>query len=68
MIRSFKDGVTEALFEGRRPKGFPPEALNAARRKLAMIHAAARLATCASRPETGWRRFPAIGPGNIRSE
>lgn len=43
MIRSFRDDATEALFNGRLPKGFPTEALKVARRKLAMIHAAARL-------------------------
>lgn len=43
MIRSFRDDATEALFNGQLPKGFPPDALKAARRKLEMIHAAARL-------------------------
>ncbi|QGM45879.1 type II toxin-antitoxin system RelE/ParE family toxin [Methylocystis heyeri] len=43
MIRSFRDDATEALFNGRLPKGFPADVLKVARRKLAMVHAAARL-------------------------
>ncbi len=43
MIRSFKDEATEALFNGKRPKGFPADVFKVARRKLEMVHAAARL-------------------------
>ena len=40
MIRSFKDGRTEAVFEGPCPKGFPAQILRVARRKLEMLNAA----------------------------
>lgn len=40
MIRSFRDGITEAVFRGECPKGFPANLLKVARRKLAMLEAA----------------------------
>lgn len=40
MILSFKDEDTEAVFNDRRPRRFPPDILKAARRKLAMLHTA----------------------------
>jgi len=43
MIKSFKDALTEAAFEGEARKGFPAELLKVARRKLQMIDAAKRL-------------------------
>lgn len=43
MIRSFRDRATEALFRGRLPKGYPADVFKAARRKLEMLNAAARL-------------------------
>ncbi len=43
MILSFKDSNARAVFEGRNPKGFPSAVLKVARRKLRMLHAAARL-------------------------
>lgn len=43
MIRSFKDALTEAAFNGDVEKGFPADLIKVARRKLAMINAAARL-------------------------
>jgi proteic killer suppression protein len=43
MIRSFRDQATEALFHGRLPKGYPADVFKVARRKLEMLHAAARL-------------------------
>ncbi len=45
MIRSFRDKKTEAVFNGELPKGFPPDLLKAARRKLAMLNAAPSLET-----------------------
>jgi len=41
MIRSFKDKATEAVFEGRAPKGLSTDVARAARRRLAQLHAAA---------------------------
>ncbi|MCG6207318.1 type II toxin-antitoxin system RelE/ParE family toxin [Rhodopseudomonas sp. HC1] len=40
MIRSFKAGWTEAVFNGECPKGFPAELKRTAFRKLRMIDAA----------------------------
>jgi len=40
VIHSFADKLTAAVFDGRRPKGFPSGLLPAARRKLAMLDAA----------------------------
>jgi toxin HigB-1 len=50
MIRSFKDRTTEALFNGRSPKGFPSNVVKAARRKLAMINASTSLNDLKSPP------------------
>lgn len=43
MIVSFKDSVTEAVFNGQCPKGFPANIFSVARRKLAMVDAAPTL-------------------------
>ncbi|MFT4277272.1 MAG: type II toxin-antitoxin system RelE/ParE family toxin [Rhodopseudomonas sp.] len=43
MILSFKNGLTEAAFEGQARKGFPADLLKVARRKLQMIAAARTL-------------------------
>ena len=43
MIRSFKEKMTEAVFNGQQPKGLPADIFKTAQRKLAMINAAASL-------------------------
>ena len=43
MIRSFRDRVTEAVFRGLCPKGFPADIFPIARRKLGMLDAAPSL-------------------------
>jgi toxin HigB-1 len=43
LIRSFKDKVTEAVFNGQCPKGFPVQIFQVARRKLEAVDAAERL-------------------------
>ena len=43
MIRSFRDKVTEAVYRGQCPKGFPVKLIRVARRKLAMVDAAEKL-------------------------
>ena len=43
MIRSFKDRVTEAVFNGQCPKGFQADIFPIARRKLGMLDAARTL-------------------------
>ena len=43
MIRSFKDRVTEAVFRGQCPKGFPADIFPVTRRKLGVLNAAPSL-------------------------
>jgi toxin HigB-1 len=43
MIRSFKDRLSEAVFNDEIPKGFPADIVKAARRKLGYLNAAAFL-------------------------
>ncbi len=43
MIRNFKDRVTEAVFDGESPKGFPSDLVKVARRKLGYLDAAVDL-------------------------
>ena len=50
MIRSFKDKITEAVFQGKRPKGFPANVFIVTRRKLLSIHFAASLTDLRSPP------------------
>ena len=50
MIRSFQDRVTEAVFRGRCPKGFPADIFTIARRKLGMLDAAPSLKALAVPP------------------
>jgi proteic killer suppression protein len=50
MIRSFRDRITEAVFHGRCPKGFPADIFRVARRKLAMLDAAVSLGSLAVPP------------------
>lgn len=50
MILSFRDRVTEAVYRGRAPKGFPADLERAARRKLRLVDAARVLADLRSPP------------------
>ena len=50
MIRSFKDKLTELVASGRCPKGFPPDLLRPALRKLTMLEYARELADLRSPP------------------
>ena len=43
VIKSFKGKAEEAVFNGTCPKGFPPDLLKTARRKLRMLDAATQL-------------------------
>jgi len=43
LIRSFKNKVTEAVFNGQCPKGFPVQIFRVARRKLEALDAAEQL-------------------------
>lgn len=49
-IRSFRDKVTEAVYGGECPKGFPADLVRAGRRKLWMIEAARELSDLSSPP------------------
>jgi proteic killer suppression protein len=40
MIKSFRDSLTEAAFNGEVRKGFPADLITVARRKLRYLHAA----------------------------
>ena len=59
MIRSFRDKTTEAVFNGESPKGFPPDLVNVARRKLRYLNAAGNLGDLRSPP--GNRLEPLAG-------
>ncbi len=50
MIRSFKNEVTAAAFDGRASKGFPSDILKVVRRKLEMVNAASILSDLRSPP------------------
>ena len=44
MIKTFQDRRTAAVFQGFRPKGFPPDLLRRAQKRLAQLHQAKDLA------------------------
>ena len=50
MIRSFRDKVAEAVFDGKCPKGFPADLFKVVRRKLEALHAATCLDDLRSPP------------------
>ncbi|MEI9803235.1 MAG: type II toxin-antitoxin system RelE/ParE family toxin [Pseudolabrys sp.] len=43
MIKSFRDRITEAVYNGESPKGFPADLVKVSRRKLGYLHAATDL-------------------------
>jgi proteic killer suppression protein len=50
VIQSWKGEVAETIFKGGRARGFPPDVLSAARRRLARLDAAAALQDLRSPP------------------
>jgi toxin HigB-1 len=50
VIKSFKDRLTEAVYHGESPKGFPASLVKAARRKLGYLDAAVDLNDLRSPP------------------
>lgn len=50
MIKSFKDRLTEAVYQGESPKGFPASLVKTARRKLGYLDAAVDLNDLRSPP------------------
>ncbi len=50
MIKSFKDRLTEAVYQGKSPKGFPASLVKTARRKLGYLDAAVDLNDLRSPP------------------
>lgn len=59
MIRAFRNSLTEAVFHGESPKGFPADLVKVARRKLGYLHAAHGLRDLRVPP--GNRLEPLIG-------
>lgn len=43
MIKRFRDPLTDAVFRGESPQGFPSDLVKVARRKLGYLHSAADL-------------------------
>ena len=43
VIKTFRDRQTAAVYQGLRPKGFPPDLVRRAQRKLRQLHAARTL-------------------------
>jgi len=50
VIKSFKDRLTQALYQGESPKGFPADLVKTARRKLGYLDAATDLNDLRSPP------------------
>ena len=50
MIRSYRDKKVQAIASGKVPKGFPPDLIAAARRKLKWLDAASALRDLGSPP------------------
>jgi proteic killer suppression protein len=50
VIRSFRSKITEAVFNGESPKGFPADLVKVARRKLRYLNAAGDLRDLRSPP------------------
>jgi proteic killer suppression protein len=50
VIRSFRDKITEAVFNGESPKGFPADLVKVARRKSRYLNAADDLGDLRSPP------------------
>jgi len=44
VIKTFRDRRTAAIFQGFRPKGFPPDLLRRAQKRLVQLHQAKGLA------------------------
>jgi proteic killer suppression protein len=58
MIKSFRDRITEAVYEGESPKGFPADLVKVTRRKLSYLDAAVDLNDLRSPPGN---RLEALG-------
>lgn len=43
MIKTFRDRRTVAIFQALRPKGFPPDVVRSAQKRLAQLHHAKNL-------------------------
>ena len=57
MIRGFRNSITEAVFHGECPKGFPTGILRVARRKLAVVDAAVKLQDLKSPPNNNLHKL-----------
>ena len=56
VIRGFKNKITEAVFDGLCPRGFPVQIFPIARRKLNRWRPLISSATCGFRPAIVWMR------------
>ncbi len=69
MITSFKDPHAEAIFNGRSPgKGFSPNLIRPARRKLIMLHAAQTLDDLRSPPSNCLEKLTKKGKEDRRGQ
>ena len=50
MIQGWKGKMAEAIFKGEKPRGFPPDIVSTARRRLARLDAATTLQDMRSPP------------------
>ena len=67
MIKSFKNRVTEAVYRGESPKGFPADLVKTARRKLGYLDAAVDLNDLRSPPGNRLEALMGILMDNIAS-
>ena len=65
MIKSFRDRITKAVYEGESPKGFPADLVKVARRKLGYLDAAVDLNDLRAPQEIGLRLWAGIVMDNI---
>lgn len=63
MIRSYRDNNTLAVANGKTPKGFPPDLIKAARRKLVMLDNA----TVLDDLKSPWKQAPYSDKGPRRA-
>jgi proteic killer suppression protein len=64
VIRSFGDKITEAVFNGESPKGFPNDLVKVARRKLRYLNAAGNLGDLNSPPGNRLEAFGGRSQGS----
>ncbi len=66
MIKSFKNALTEAVFNDETRKGFPADLIKVARRKLGYLNAAATLDDLRVPPANRLSGFALSGPRRVQ--